>query len=140
MGDIHVSILRNPSEAEGEAFRLSEHEGHLCLFLGAVPGTFEHDTYGKSDTADCDLAVCFDEQLTYTTAMVFGKALVPKLIKLGDVQGFVGKGEAKGSKAAPWILTDSSKAEVKATEAWMDTKVTRQPGGRWALVADVEPF
>ena len=134
------NTLRNPSEAEGEAFRLSEHEGHLVLILGATPGTFSHEVYGESDIADCDLAVCFDDQTTYTTAMVFGKALVPKLIKLGDVQGFVGKGEASGSKSPPWQLTDSKPAEVKATEAWMDAHVARQPGGRWMLVADVEPF
>ena len=132
--------IRNPSEAEGEAFRLSEHEGHLCLFLGAQPGSYSHEIYGDSDIADCDLAVCFDDSAIYTTAMVFGKALVPKLVKLGDVLGFVGKGEADGAKSAPWKLLDASAAEVKATEAWMGEKVTRQPGGRWALVGDVEPF
>ena len=133
--------IRNPSEAEGEAFRMSEHDGHLCLFLGAVPGTYTHEVFGESDIAQCDLIACFDDQVVYSAnPMVFGAALVPKLVRLGDVQGFVGHGEAEAGKNAPWLLTDSSKAEVKATEAWMDAKVTRQPGGRWGLVADVEPF
>lgn len=113
----------------------AEHVGHLQLAIDAEskPGT--STTYGTQDAALCRYWVCVECSLVLRDYLLFGMALVPRVLEAmeegrGTCAGRLDRAQAKPGQSAAYILTFPEAADIELAEKWLDAHAGRMPSGR----------
>jgi hypothetical protein len=121
--------------ANRPGFDKDHHEDHLCLFIH--PSSEVLDTaFGESEVAKCAYAVCVDEYEAFLDVVIFGKALVPRLVDADDgavVVGRLVRGEPKPGRNAPWLLEDPSEKDLTTAQAFVDKYGAQAKSGAISL-------
>jgi hypothetical protein len=128
--------IRGPgSGAAGGKLTKDEHLGHLQIAVGAETKPATPTQYGTSDAALCRYWVCVECDLVIRDYMLFGMALVPRVLEASEagaeiVCGRFARAEAKPGQSAAWILTFPEDADIELAEKWLDAHAGRMPSGR----------
>jgi hypothetical protein len=117
------------------SFDKDEHEDHLCLFVHPTPETMS-TRYGDCEAARCDYAVDVDTFEAYTDVVLFGAALVPRLVDADDgavVVGRLVRGVPKAGQSPPWLLEDPTDKDLADGQAFVDMYATQAKSGAISL-------
>lgn len=127
--------IRITGPASRPGFNKEEHEKDLLVFIH--PASEMMDTaYGESEAARCAYVACLDHFDAYTDVIVFGRALVPRLVDADDgavVVGRLVRGEAKPGRSAPWLLEDPTEQDLATAQSFMDTYGSQAKTGAISL-------
>jgi hypothetical protein len=125
--------ITGPANRPG--FDKGAHEDHLCLFIHPTSEVME-TSFGESEAARCAYAVCLDEYDAFLDVILFGSALVPRLVDADDgavVVGRLVRGEAKPGRSAPWLLEDPDEKDLAAAQDFMDKYGSQAKSGAISL-------
>lgn len=127
--------IRGPGTGSGGGFEKDKHEGHLVIAIGAEPRPDTETRFGTTDAALCRYWVCVDDSLVLKDYLLFGAALVPRVLEVVEaggeiVSGRLVRGEAKAGQSAAWLLTFPDDHEIELASKWLDAHAVRMPSGR----------
>jgi hypothetical protein len=80
-----VHSVSPPGRGTSAGWKTGEHDDHLVAFFKPRSEVVE-TSWGPSEAARCELVACIDCVRVFTDALVFGKALVPRLVD-GNANG-----------------------------------------------------
>ena len=122
----------NQSGGAGGGFVKEEHVDHLLAFVGVTHEAEMQTRFGVQEAARVETFICLDCMTLANDVLVFGTALVPRLIgtELDVVLGRLEQGEASAGKSAPWLLEDPTDLDEKRAAEFFDTYGTTLRSGR----------
>lgn len=136
--------ISGPGSASGGKLEKGEHLGHLQLAVGAELKADVQTAFGVSDTAACRYWVCVECDLVLRDFLLFGQALVPRVLEAADAGAEIVAGRlarassSKAGQSAAWILTFPDEQDLSIAGKWLDEHAARMPSGRIEIDA-VEP-
>jgi hypothetical protein len=145
--------IRGPgSGSAGGQLDKAEHVHHLQICVGAESRPDTPTRFGTSDAALCRYWVCVEDDLVVRDYLLFGQALVPRVLEAGDgdpnaiVCGRLDRAQPKAGQSAAWILTFPDESDIELASKWLDAHAGRMPSGRIEIeelapsATDSEPF
>lgn len=145
--------IRGPgSGSTNELGSKDDHLHHLQIAVGAESRPDTPTRFGTADAALCRYWVCVDCGLVAKDYMLFGMALVPRVLEAAEagaelVCGRFDRAQAKAGQSAAWILTFPDENDLELAGKWLDAHAVRMPSGRIEIevpasygAADSEPF
>lgn len=124
--------IGGPNNSGGAGgFVKAEHEAHLVGFVEPV-GEQTSTVHGESEAVRCSYAICFDCRTVSANVLVWGTALVPRLLGTDDeiVAGRLVKGDAKPGRSAPWLLEDPLESDLEVAGDFLAKNAARMPSGK----------
>jgi hypothetical protein len=125
--------ITGPASRPG--FDKETHEKDLLVFIH--PSSEMMDTaYGESEAARCAYVACLDDYEVYIDVVIFGRALVPRLIDADDgavVVGRLVRGEPKPGRNAPWLLEDPTELDLATAQEFVDRYGAQAKSGAISL-------
>lgn len=123
------------SGSGGNKLVKDEHLGHLQIAIDAETRPETSTKFGPQDAALCRYWICADCDLVLRDYLLFGAALVPRVLEpmtegRGIVSGRFARGEAKAGQSAAWLLSFPDDADIAQGEKWLDAHAAKMPSGR----------
>jgi hypothetical protein len=127
--------IKGPGTGGGGGISKEDHLGHLQIAIDAEERPDTPTRFGKADAAHCRYWVCVECDLVVKDYLLFGAALVPRVLEAmesgrGIVSGRYAKGEPKAGQSAAWLLTFPDEGDIELGEKWLDAHAARMPSGR----------